>query len=434
SVACFLPNFNRSALGVIKAELEGRGDSGVDVGTGAEVVRKPVVLDRNISVEPEVFDLIESLPSVPAPDTLVSPLRRARLLAKLLTDDASGTALLAGAGAALTNAINSRLDGLRAEHKELVDHNIEDLWTTNIHRSRVDAAGNELTPTSRQIETHLSDLDRDVHRIIRSLKEGAGLDYYKACVRREPDIDRLDIRVEIAALIRVPAVVTSVESRATDWVREQLDRFAVDIKNTTGKTRDDYRRVQEQSLAPEAVTIAMRDNVSVATLDGDGNPLPRLPGHVYSDESGQFPVTLNSWETDVITTEVDRPSFVAWYRNPSRATPAALRIAYEDDGGRWTSVQPDFIVISRRDDGQLGASIIDPHGDHFADALNKLVALADFAEAHGERFVRIESIAHTTSGLRSLDLQDPGVRETVRAFDGAEVGSLYTGPGSGPFT
>ncbi len=95
------------------------------------------------------------------------------------------------------------------------------------------------------------------------------------------------------------------------------------------------------------------------------------------------------------------------------------------DADAWTSVQPDFVVVSRRDDNTFGASIVDPHGDYFADARNKLVALADYADAHGDRFVRIESISKTSTGLRSLDLKNAQVRELVRSFDGAEVASLY---------
>ena len=106
-------------------------------------------------------------------------------------------------------------------------------------------------------------------------------------------------------------------------------------------------------------------------------------------------------------TGLERKSFVAWYRNPSRATLSALRIAYQDDAGKWGSLQVDFVIISRRDNGSLAASIVDPHGDHLADAKAKLRGLADFAEKFGE-YIRIESIAKVTDGqLRSLDLLTP---------------------------
>ena len=64
--------------------------------------------------------------------------------------------------------------------------------------------------------------------------------------------------------------------------------------------------MQGTALTPEAVTVTLRDNLSVATVDGDGNPLPEFSGHIYSDENGEFPVaSQSSWETEVIRTEID---------------------------------------------------------------------------------------------------------------------------------
>ena len=69
----------------------------------------------------------------------------------------------------------------------------------------------------------------------------------------------------------------------------------------------------------------------------------------------------------MLETEAARPTFVAWYRNPARPTPASLHIAYQDDNDGWGSLQVDFLVVSRRSNGALGVSIIDPHGDYLAD-------------------------------------------------------------------
>src|SRR5205085_4470831 len=129
-----------------------------------------------------------------------------------------------------------------------------------------------------------------------------------------------------------------------------------------------------------------------------------------------------------------RPSFVAWYRNPWRATPSALRVAYTDDAGKWGSLQVDFLIISRRDDKRLAASIVDPHGDHLADAKAKLRGLADYADSFGDNYVRIESIAKATDGrLRSLDLLDEKVRNAVRTFEGGKVTALYESPSANDY-
>lgn len=116
--------------------------------------------------------------------------------------------------------------------------------------------------------------------------------------------------------------------------------------------------------------------------------------------------------------------------HPASADPDS----YRTDAGGWSSLQPDFVVVSRRDKGSLGVSIIDPHGDHLADSLNKLKALASYAERFGDQFVRIESIAKSANGvLRSLDLKVEAVRTLVAGFTGAEVATLYASGVSLPY-
>jgi superfamily II DNA or RNA helicase len=435
SVACYLPLFDSKKLGAIKDELEGKGKGDGDHRVGPEVVRAPLVFDRNPMLPAEVFDFVQSLPSIPTPDAAASPLRRAKNLVRLLADDGAGPALVPDADALLTKRLNARLDGLAAEHDEAVAAGVEDLRTAVVRREGVTPTGQAGEATTRLIDTHIKDIDRDTRRIINSVREGVGKGYYAHRVAKaDPNESRLDIRVEVAALLRLDGVVASVEAAATEFVQEHLARFAVEITNTTGATRDAYRKVQEQTSAPEATTIELRANEKAPTKDGEGNDLPTFDGHLHSDGDGRYPALLNDWETQVVTTETDRPSFVAWYRNPARATPNSLRIAYRDDAGSWASLQVDFIVVSRRDDGTLGASIVDPHGDHLADAKAKLQALADFAEAHGDRFIRIVSIAKGTDGsLRVLDLLEPHVRNAVRDFDGAKVTALYDSAAAVPY-
>jgi hypothetical protein len=362
-------------------------------------------------------------------------LRRAKNLVRLLADDFSGRALLDDADALLTKGLNARLDGLAAEHADAVAVNVADLKTVSVHTSTVTISGQDAGGTTRMLETHAKDIDRDTRRVINAVKEGVGQGYYLHRVQKAgPAANKLDIRVEVAALLRVDGVIAEIEAAATKFVRDQLATFAVEIKNTTGATRDGYRKVQEQTSAPEVITVELRANETAATKSTDGEDLPTYAGHIYADDHGLFPAQLNDWEETVVTTEIARPSFVAWYRNPSRASPNSLRIAYQTDAEKWSSLQIDFIVVSRRDDGTLGASIVDPHGDHLADAKAKLRALADYAEAHGEQYLRIESIAKVADGtLRSLDLLNAGVRQSVRSFEGGKVSALYESDYAAPY-
>jgi hypothetical protein len=299
----------------------------------------------------------------------------------------------------------------------------------------ITTTGRDAGGSSRRIETHVRDIDRDTRRIINTVKEGVGSGYYAYRIQQsDPAANKLDIRIEVAALLRLPGVIAEIEVAASKFVREQLARFAVEIKNTTGATRDAYRKVQEQTQTLEAITVELRINEKAATKDAHGEALPIFQGHIYSDTDGNFPAHLNDWEGTVVMTEIARPSFVAWYRNPQRATPNSVRIPYQDETGKWSSLQIDFLVVSRRDDGTPAASIVDPHGDHLSDAKAKLRALADFAEDYGDRFLRIHSVAKGADGtLRVLDLLDAGTRKAVRLFEGGRVSALYNSEHATPY-
>ena len=436
SVTCYLPLFDTKALTSIKEELEGRGPGNGQNRVGAGVIRAPMLFERNAALDPAVFALLEGLPSIPTPDRTASPLRRARTLARLLSDDAARAPLLADAGADLTKRLNQRLDGLAAEHADDVEASISDLLSTAVARTRITTVGEDLGtgPEVELIATHARDVARDAQRLVDGVKEGAGKAWFAHRLAAEPGADRDAVRVRCAALLRVGAIAPALDAAATEWVKERLDQFRVPILNTVGATRDAYTRVQEQTTSPEAVTVQLRANERAATKDAKGDDLPRVAGHVFSDAGGTFPVDLNDWERAVVDGELARDGFVAWYRNPGSATPASLRIAYQNDEDAWASLQPDFIVVSRRSDGSLGASIVDPHGDHLADARAKLRALAAFAAQFGDRFVRIESIAKVDDGtLRVLDLGDPVVRSDVLAFHGAKVTALYQSARSRPY-
>jgi hypothetical protein len=403
----------------------------------AAVVRAPATFDRNQRLPSEVFDLVAALPSIPTPDRTASPLRRARTLARLLADDASGAPLLPNAVADLIARLNARLDGLAAEHQTAVAANVDDMTAAEVRRSRITTVGEDTgaEPEVRRIATHARDVARDAQRIVNAVPEGAGKDWFAHRLQSAgPTADRDRVRVEAAALLRVDGVRASIDAAATSWVQEQLNHFRVEILNTTGVTRDAYTRVQEQTTSPEEVTVALRANERAATKDRNGDDLPCYTGHLFANASGLYPVDLNDWERRVVEAELERPGFIAWYRNPGSATPASLRIAYQNDEKEWASLQPDFLVVSRRDDGSLAASIVDPHGDHLADARAKLRALADFAERFADRFVRIESVAQADDGsLRVLDLGDPRVRTAVAAFEGGKVTALYDADQSRPY-
>ena len=427
SVSCFLPLFNRSTLAAVVENLTKPGEPG----HASEVVVHSEVFPRNPNLDKEVFQFVKDLPSWPKPDQLASPLRRAKTLAKLLTDASRGNALLPDGGERLTLEINRTIDGLAARHADAVETGVRDIETLNVDTVAFSVLDGERVATRRRsIQTAARDIDRDTRRIINSVKEGIGKDYVRYLVNKgDTNVDILDLRTRAAAIFRVEGVVTEIETAATKWVRQQLSEFDAAIKNTTGAAMDAYMRVREQTSEQETTGIHLALTIKSPTKTSntpDAEHLPRFAGHLFADTDGMFPAKLNEWENIIISTEINRHNFVAWYRNPSQAATKSHRIGYRYDNGTWGSLQVDVIVISCKDDGTLGASIIDPHGDHLADAKPKLRGLARFAEQFGDRFVRIQSVTRIRNGnLRSLDLLERKVRSAVDSLKETRVSTLY---------
>ena len=67
----------------------------------------------------------------------------------------------------------------------------------------------------------------------------------------------------------IDGVVPAIEDAATKWVQDQLTRFAVEIKNTTGARRDSFLRVKEQISTPEATGIDLTVNLKAPTKDSN---------------------------------------------------------------------------------------------------------------------------------------------------------------------
>ena len=80
SVSCYLPLFDRKAVSSIKDELEGKGGENGESKVGPEVMRSPKVFERNPKLGGDVFEFIETLPSIPTPDAAANPVRRAKSL------------------------------------------------------------------------------------------------------------------------------------------------------------------------------------------------------------------------------------------------------------------------------------------------------------------------------------------------------------------
>nr|MBP6582835.1 type III restriction endonuclease subunit R [Chromatiaceae bacterium] len=267
----------------------------------------------------------------------------------------------------------------------------------------------------------------------RSLSPDLARTYAEAVAAQHPDADAEDealmaAHVDIAALGLVPEVKSYLDGEAEKLANAWLTQHRVVIKALSDERQEVYRLIKGMSADPTDIDLTRPKSTMEATslreADGAETPLPTYPHHLLCDENGTFPVVLNDWEREVLQAEMQRAGFVAWYRNPARATQDSLGIAYADNG-QIKMVRPDFLFFARQADGRVVADLVDPHGTQFSDALPKLRGLAEYAAAHPHAFRRIETVARDGNKLRMLDLTDAAVRQAVA--EGEEAASLYAG-------
>jgi hypothetical protein len=232
----------------------------------------------------------------------------------------------------------------------------------------------------------------------------------------------------IAALGLVPEVKETLEAEAEKLATQWLSRYRVEIKSLSDERQDVYRQIREMSSEPMPVDLARPSSwmqpTTLREANGTETPLPHYAQHLLCDDDGKFPEDFNSWEGEVVKAELARAGTVGWYRNPSRASQDSLGVIYEE-GGSPKIVRPDFVFFARLPDGTVAADIIDPHGIQFGDAIPKLKGLADYAEAFGSQYRRIEAVAKIGDKFRALDLTEASTRAAVAAA--TSIRALYEG-------
>lgn len=240
----------------------------------------------------------------------------------------------------------------------------------------------------------------------------------------EDDDGLLEAHLKVAALARVSGVQVELDREAEALAKRWLTEHRVAIKALSDERRAVYDDIIAMSADPQRIDILRPKVRAEETKDADGNDVESRSKHLMSDVHGEFPIgALNDWETKVLDSEMSQPGFLAWYRNPGRASDDSLAIAYKDGKDAWRRMCPDFIFFSGTED-DVRVSIVDPHGFHLGDALPKLRGLADFTVAFGAEFHRVEAVAEMTDKtLRVLDLKSEAVRKAI--YNARDAEQLY---------
>lgn len=416
SVDCLLPFFDEASVKDVAKALMSGGDGGDDL-PGRRVLINPVELKPNPSIPEPVWDKLLSLPSQSLPKRHARPVKRLTSLAHELAVDG----LLEDAGKAAHAEMHKVLDGARARYKAEIETARKSVLTVEGKSLKADLKGGGMSFDDFLEEADYAVIEDAYRRAGRAISPDLATSYSDYLARNEGDTDDMeaaliDAHVTIGALGLVPGIRETLEAEAEKLANQWLTRFRVDIKNLSDERQDVYRQIREMSANPMDVDLARPTSwmqpTTIREANGSETPLPSFERHMLCDEHGMFPEDFNSWEGEVVKSELARAGAVAWYRNPSRASQDSLGIIYED-GGEPRIVRPDFVFFVRQDDGTVAADIVDPHGIQFGDAMPKLKGLAQYAERFGDQYRRIEAVAKIGDKFRVLDLKEAATRASV---------------------
>lgn len=416
SVDCLLPFFDEASVKDVAKALMSGGDGGDDL-PGRRVLINPVELKPNPSIPEPVWDKLLSLPSQSLPKRHARPVKRLTSLAHELAVDG----LLEDAGKAAHAEMHKVLDGARARYKAEIETARKSVLTVEGKSLKADLKGGGMSFDDFLEEADYAVIEDAYRRAGRAISPDLATSYSDYLARSEGDADDMeaaliDAHVTIGALGLVPGIRETLEAEAEKLANQWLTRFRVDIKNLSDERQDVYRQIREMSANPMDVDLARPTSwmqpTTIREANGSETPLPSFERHMLCDEHGMFPEDFNSWEGEVVKSELARAGAVAWYRNPPRASQDSLGIIYED-GGEPRIVRPDFVFFVQQDDGTVAADIVDPHGIQFGDAMPKLKGLAQYAERFGDQYRRIEAVAKIGDKFRVLDLKEAATRASV---------------------
>lgn len=423
SVDCLLPKFNRNTVEEVVEALM-KGDDSAPPPPGRVLVN-PVEMLPNPAAGPEVWSLFERLPSQTRPQRGAKPARRLTALAhELASDD-----ILPGAGKLAHAALHAVLDGLQESEKDKIAAKRKGVLTVDGKTVVADLRGRTKSFDEFWEDADMAVINDAYRRAARVFSPDVSRTYVDALAYRAADPADADefeealveARVQVAALGLLAEVQPIFDAAADRLAKEWLSTHGAAIKRLSHDRQESYRQVREMSTEPQDVDLvkpAGRFEMTRVRLNDVETALPTYPQHLLCDAQGHYPAEMNAWELKVLETEMKRPGFRFWYRNPQQPGQSSMGVAYLS-GDQYGIVRPDFIFIAMADDGTLVADLVDPHGLHLADALPKLRGLAQYAATHTGAFRRMESVAEAHGRLRVLDLTKATVREAIEKAEDA---------------
>ena len=373
--------------------------------------------------EPTVFDVIGALTSYTIPRRIHrSPISRLTAMALLLAGTHDGVAIDPKAPLKARAALISVIDEHRtvlAESGEL-DDLIRGAGTTRLFERTVGFADPTSAASDQTSELRLD--ARGVQILMKRaealLPEGLANWYVKKLAVRDDQVRHAQLTT--IALAGDPNLPAALENRARFLVEQWFKDHGGAITRLPAPEQERFDRIKRESDRPLPTSITLP---TTKTESSAGEAWER---HILSDAEGLYRADLQGWEKHVLRTELEA-GCVAWYRNPATGR-HSLQIPYTTAQG-IRGLAPDFIFVHDVA-GTLRPSLIDPHGTHLADAVDKLKGLAQYAAKHDGDYHRIQSIAEIDTDFLLLNHKDPAIRTAITSFDGTDSRELFHAHGT----
>lgn len=453
TVTCLLPKFDAEATDEVVAKLTARdfgdGDAPVDADRAkVKVLRDPVTLERNPNVPADVFDALAAVPTeIRSVGAALRPIAALFETATVLTE----FGMVPDANERATKTLVAALEGVFVSplNTETIAAAVTSIETATIRTVTIGLDSGDVTAPVK------TTLTVDVQAIDAAFTEAAkviGKETANAFMKHrakvtsggvEEDEDLLRAKTEVAAVVILADTKATVERAARDLTNAWLDHYGRDFKREGDAGRAAYLRLARRAGKPVTVTVSVPETLVENSKDTKGVAIPTVERHLFSDADGNYPFKRDSsWESAVLDVELARTGHaevIGWYRNPARPDDTALQIPYENAAGNSTSAQPDFLFFQRDAEGEVKVTVVDPHGTHFNDGIQRLQGMVAFVATHDALFEDFLAVAESTRDgkkvLVALNLKDAAVQRAVGAavsdvplFDDEKLTSRYAPP------
>lgn len=423
AVDCILPFFDRTTAGYVVKYMTGQIDELPSAGGGRLLLDGRELLP-NADIDDDVWLAFDELPTQTAPQKGVKPIKRLVALAQALSTDGLNDSALSE----VSEKSQDLLDGLAIIHKVELATAVDEIHKVHVQTLTGVTGEDGITYGTRVIKAD----DRAIRTGFEDAKRAFGADVAMSyvnhlCALTDDDEALREAYVQTAALATVKVIREKIDKESDATAEQWFDQHRVSILSLSDERQQEYEEIRSLATEPQRSVLRRPKNrleaFSVATETGK-EPAALVKLHLMSDETGDYPVGgLNQWEREIVEIELNRKDTSGWYRNPAHNGVDSLAVAYRDEQANWRTMHPDFLFFNRID-GQIKASIVDPHGHHLADSLVKLQGLARFAERYGDAFHRIEATAKIGTNWKVLDLKKLAVQDLVKTYQG-DVINLY---------